>query len=100
MKPKPDESFWGSLWREALLATTLGWELALPIFGGVLGGYFLDRWFGTGHVFTLGLLGLGVVTGYYSLYRHIQRIDKKSDPAKQQSEEEGEEGAEERTEGE
>lgn len=92
MQKKPDPNFWASLWREALLATTLGWELALPIFGGVLGGYFLDRWFGTGHIFTLGLLFLGVVTGYYSLWRFIQRIEKKSNPDSAGAEGEGETG--------
>jgi ATP synthase protein I len=82
MKSKPDGSFWASLWREGLQATTLGWELALPIFGGVLAGYFLDRLFGTGHVFTLGLLFLGIVAGYYSVWRFIRRLDRKSDPGK------------------
>jgi predicted F0F1-ATPase subunit len=99
MKKKPDASFWAALWREALLATTLGWELALPIFGGVLIGYFLDRFLGTGHIFTLGLLFLGVVAGYYSLWRFIRRIDRKSDPGPAGAEGEGEAGDEELTEG-
>lgn len=64
---------WASLWREALLATTLGWELALPMFAGVLGGYFLDRWLGTDYIFTLGLLFMGIGMGYYNLMRVIQR---------------------------
>ena len=53
---------------------TLGWELALPIFGGTLGGYALDRWLGTGYVFTLGLMVMGVVAGFYNLWRFNQRL--------------------------
>lgn len=72
-----DDSFWGHLWREALVALSLGWELALPIFAGVLIGHFLDRWLETGLTFTLGLLTLGIGLGYYSLARFIQRVDKR-----------------------
>jgi len=72
-----DDHFGGDLWREALRAMSLGWNLALPIFGGVLLGHFLDRWLGTGLNFTLGLLMLGVVVGYYNLARFIQRVDQR-----------------------
>ncbi len=76
-KPKRDEHFWGALGREALTSTTLGWELALPIFGGVLLGHTIDRWLGTGHGFTTGLLLFGVVSAYYNLVRFIQRLNAK-----------------------
>jgi predicted F0F1-ATPase subunit len=62
-------------WRDALAASSLGWELALPIFGGVLLGHLLDRRFDTGYVFTLGLLVLGIGTGFYNLVRSIQRLE-------------------------
>lgn len=65
----------GSAWRGALTAATLGWDLVLPIFGGVLLGYLLDRWLGTGHIFTIGLLVLGIVVGYYNVFRFVQRLD-------------------------
>lgn len=74
MKKKDGESSWVALWREGFAAITLGWELAIPIFGGVLAGYYLDRWLGTGHVFTLGLLMAGVATGFYNLWRFGQRM--------------------------
>lgn len=64
------------LWREAIRAITLGWDLALPIFIGVLVGYFLDRWLGTTYIFTIGLLVAGIVLGYYNVGRFIQRMDK------------------------
>ncbi|NSW53570.1 MAG: AtpZ/AtpI family protein [Anaerolineae bacterium] len=65
------------LWRESFAAISLGWELALPIFGGVLIGHFLDRFLGTVHIFTIGLLLLGIGSGYYNLAKAIQRLKEK-----------------------
>jgi len=72
---KNDRSDWGAAWREALAVTSLGWDLALPIFGGVLLGHLLDRQLDTGYGFTLGLLVLGIGTGFYNVARSIQRIE-------------------------
>ena len=66
------------IWREALRATSAGWDLALPIFAGVLTGYLFDRLLNTRYVFTLGFLLLGVATGYYNLIRSIRRLDRRS----------------------
>lgn len=66
------------IWREALRATSLGWDLALPIFGGVLVGYLLDQTLGTQYVFTLGLLLFGIATGFYNVARSIRRMDQRS----------------------
>lgn len=74
--PDEENGMWVTLWREALTSLTLGWDLALPIFGGVLAGYWLDRWLGTGHIFTLGLLVLGVAIGYYNVARFIRRLEQ------------------------
>lgn len=57
--------------------TSLGWELAVPIFGGVMLGHLLDRRLGTAYVFTLGLLFLGIGTGFYNLMRSIQRFEER-----------------------
>lgn len=67
-----DDGRWTFLWREAFRAINLGWELALPIFGGVLAGHYLDRWLDTGYTFTLGLLTLGVAAGFYNVW-HFHR---------------------------
>jgi F0F1-type ATP synthase assembly protein I len=67
----------GEIWREALRATSLGWDLALPIFGGVLVGYLLDRALSTTYVFTLGLLFLGIAAGFYNVLRSIRRLDER-----------------------
>ncbi|MBN2048060.1 MAG: AtpZ/AtpI family protein [Anaerolineaceae bacterium] len=66
------------LWREALVATSIGWEVALPIFGGVLIGQFLDRYLGTTYIFTIGLLVMGIVSGYYNILRWIRKSEAES----------------------
>jgi F0F1-type ATP synthase assembly protein I len=70
-----DQDEWRAAWRDALAATSLGWDLAVPIFGGVLLGHLLDRRLDTGYVLTLGLLVLGIGTGFYNVARSIQRIE-------------------------
>ncbi len=65
-----------ALIREGIGVLTIGWDLALPIVGGVLIGHFLDQWLGTVYTFTLGLLVLGVIIGYYNLSRLIRRLDR------------------------
>jgi ATP synthase protein I len=67
----------GRIWREALRATSLGWDLALPIFAGVLVGYALDRALGTTYILTLGLLFLGIATGFYNVVRSIRRMEER-----------------------
>jgi len=52
--------------------TTLGWELALPIFGGALLGYYLDKSLGTDHFLTFILLIAGIFMGYYNLVKVIE----------------------------
>lgn len=79
-----DRGFWGHLWREALISLSLGWDLAVPIFGGVLIGYALDQWLETGHVFTIGLLFLGVFVGYFNLARFIRRLEKRDKEEEEQ----------------
>ena len=69
---------------------SLGWDLAVPIFSGVLWGYLLDRWLATGYVFTLGLLMLGIGVGYYNVARFIRRVDRRS--AEEATHEQAQEG--------
>ncbi|MDD3826659.1 MAG: AtpZ/AtpI family protein [Anaerolineae bacterium] len=85
-----DESGWLSLWREALLAMSLGWDLAVPIFGGVLLGYFLDRLLQTRYIMTVGLMVLGVGVSYYNLARFIRRMDRADEESEKKLKEKGE----------
>ncbi|MCR4405804.1 MAG: AtpZ/AtpI family protein [Anaerolineae bacterium] len=74
MKTNPDRDAWWAAWRDARVAMSLGWDLALPIFGGTLLGHFLDRWLQTRYVFTLGLLVLGIGIGFYNVAQTIRRV--------------------------
>ena len=71
-----NKGFWRDLWRESIKAMVLGWDLAVPIFAGVLIGYFLDKYLGTVYIFTLGLLVAGIAVGYYNVARFIRRLDR------------------------
>jgi F0F1-type ATP synthase assembly protein I len=57
-------------WRLVAVALSLGWNLVIPIVGGVLLGSFLDKRAGGGLVWTIGLLFTGVAVSLYNLY-HI-----------------------------
>jgi len=72
----PEEKLIPVLLREGMGVLTIGWDLAIPIVGGVLLGHALDRWLGTTSIFTLGLLVLGVMGAYYNLLRLIRRLNE------------------------
>ena len=63
----------GATWRQALTVLNIGWDLALPIFGGILLGHHLDRQWESGYTYTIGLLVLGLSVGIYNLARTLQR---------------------------
>ncbi len=73
---KKSPEWLASLWRESLRAMSLGWDLAVPIFGGVLLGYFLDKLLGTKPTFTVGLIFFGIFVSYYNLGKFINRMKK------------------------
>lgn len=79
MPKNPDNSQSSGFWREALRVISLGWDMAIPIFAGVLAGHFLDRWFATRYIFTLGLLILGIFISYYILARVIKEQNQKDE---------------------
>ena len=49
----------------------IGWYVALCIGGGIIGGYFLDRWLGLSPVFTLLGLGVGLTLAVVGMYRML-----------------------------
>jgi predicted F0F1-ATPase subunit len=57
---------------EYISLTTLGWDLALPIFGGVLLGYYLDKLLNSSFILTFVLLIAGIFVGYYNLVKLIE----------------------------
>lgn len=74
MSYKPNKQQ-ANLLRDALASSSIGWEIAIPIGGGVLLGQLIDQTFGIDFVFTIIGLFLGVVSGFYNLTRHVQRIN-------------------------
>jgi len=55
-----------------LRATTIGWEIAIPIVGGPLLGFFLDRQYGSSPRWTLILLGVGILTAIAAVIRYVK----------------------------
>ena len=55
------------------LLGSLGLIATACVFGGVLGGYYLDRWLGTQSVFTLVGTVLGVASLFVVTYKWIMR---------------------------
>jgi ATP synthase protein I len=58
----------GGILQLAVQATTLGWNLVIPIVGGVLLGRYLDDMLGQEFTWTLSLLALGVIVAFNNLY--------------------------------
>lgn len=60
----------------AVEATTLGWNLVIPIVGGVLLGRYLDDKFDKEFTWTLTLLFMGVAVAFNNLYTmYIEHSD-------------------------
>ena len=59
--------------QDVLCVSSLGWDLAVPIFGAALLGHTLDQRFQTGSLTTLLLLALGVFVGAYNASRTVRR---------------------------
>lgn len=67
------------IWNKALSAINLGWEMALPIFLGVLLGYHLDKLTNSRFNFTISLLVLGIFISNHNLIKYIKNIDLKDE---------------------
>lgn len=68
-------------WKELGDYGTLGLELALSVLVGLLGGQWLDRQIGTGPWLTLLGFGFGVMAGFRSLWRALQRANRAAERA-------------------
>jgi len=55
-----------------LRSITIGWEIAIPIVGGPLLGFFLDRRLNTSPRWTLILLGVGVLSAIAAVIRYVK----------------------------
>ncbi len=63
MSPPPGGSDWHNVLREVAPYLDLGWRVAVSIVLFTVGGYYLDRWWGTMPWMTVvgALLGMGMV---------------------------------------
>jgi|GEM_PF-4254207 F0F1-type ATP synthase assembly protein I len=69
IKNKYDDS--SKLTGQDLRASSLGWEIAIPIVGGAILGNYLDRKFDSGIYLTMILLVLGIMAAAYFVIRYI-----------------------------
>jgi len=67
--PSGLKKFLGPNWRETAQYLDAAYTMTGAVLGLALGGWALDRWFGTRPVLLLVGLGLGLVVGFYRLGR-------------------------------
>lgn len=60
--------------RTILSLVGVGWYVAVTIFGGVVGGLWLDGRFSSSPLFTLLGLGLGIAVALFGMYRMLMSI--------------------------
>jgi predicted F0F1-ATPase subunit len=76
---KKDRKNGDRAWRIALSTINLGWEMALPIFLGVLLGNYLDKLTESRFNLTISLLFFGIFISFYNYSRIIKKFDKKDE---------------------
>ena len=74
---KKNKSGMGSGLEALTLITQLGLTIAVPIVLGAVAGHWLDGKFGTGMIFFLILMCLGIAGGFVGAYRQIITVGKK-----------------------
>gem|GEM_PF-2345826 len=89
----PESRRTASFWRAAGYLTSLGWLMAVPIGLSVVIGYYLDQRLGTGHLWTMALLGVGIAVAAIEVYLALKRaVATTAEPpatAQQRAEQEG-----------
>ena len=74
----PEEQI--SAFRSAITAFSLVGQIGLVMFAsvaiGLFAGMYLDRWLGTGHVFLMIFIILGVASGFRAVFLMIKRLTK------------------------
>ena len=63
----------------ALTGMRLSVDFISPIIVGIFMGFWLDRWLSTTPLFLLILFFLGILAGFWNLYRMAQRLDKQNE---------------------
>jgi len=63
-----DEEKGGDLWKTMAQATSLAWNVVVPIVGGTLLGRYIDDRVGEEYMWTITLLFGGTFIAFYNLY--------------------------------
>ena len=71
---RPDDSDDLRPLRALALMSEIGFGIAIPILLGVFGGNYIDERLGTGGLFLVGGVLLGVASGMYNAYRLIAKV--------------------------
>jgi len=67
---------------EMAYASSLGIALVIAVFGCLYLGLYIDRKLGTGNIFTVLFIAIGIAAGFRNYYIFIKKLaadDKKSD---------------------
>lgn len=62
--------------KNLVLLSQLAISLVSPIFLGLFLGIGIDRYFNLGHIFTLVLMLLGVISGFINAYKLILSLNR------------------------
>lgn len=62
--------------KNLVLLSQLAISLVSPIFLGLFIGIWIDNHFGLGHIFTLILMLLGVISGFINSYKLISSLNR------------------------
>ncbi len=73
MTPGGDPSSWRVLGSLAQVGMTFVTSTVL----GLAGGYWADRWLGTGPLFLLLGLGFGIAAGFVNLFRSVKDAERR-----------------------
>lgn len=61
-------------WEILRVSSVLGMLIALPISGGTILGFYLDRYFHTGPILTLVFLFIGIILAFFGVFRGMKKI--------------------------
>lgn len=66
----------GDVWAKVAFYSGLGFILPGAIVGGVVLGYYMDRWLKTAPVLAIVMGALGAVAGFVEIFRLLARAER------------------------
>lgn len=76
-KKDNNKSVWGASLESLTLISQLGLTIAIPIVLGAMAGHWLDVKFGTGRIFSILLLLIGIAGGIAGAWNLVTAVTKK-----------------------